>query len=496
MENEQATRIIEDFMRRKKEAPLEKIFKEAVKSLGDKINKSPESQELKEQAQKIIDTKKAKEQASLDNIREKYNELSDLNYQNLVLLSEIKSETSKKIIELDEKYKPSQWINDAAAKASGVVLDVTHIAKLTHSSAKASNINANAHRSELIKPLLVTDNCAAKLPSDFAYSTAEYAPIAEFLQLDCEGELLGKVICRNASVLKPFAKDDDQLKQWQEQISLAFNEKRKSSHILAKQVYFPVDENYHLLVPLVSSAMAQIINDRIRQTRKGDMPVRQARNAELFTKEIDVLFHKTAILKVTQTNHQNVSNLNGRRLGELILFPSLPPQWKNQIKPPIAINSIFTKQLGKQARESFEKLQNLLLAIKFNKLTMNLQRKQHIAALIADIADMVFDRVAQIHGLKQHTGWSQESKLSAHQQYWLDPLRADEDFQSARINIDWQADIGNDFSKWINRQIKHKQLTLGVAQEKQWRKIFSPLLREFNAVTEVILEEITIEVEA
>jgi|APLak6261663543_1056040.scaffolds.fasta_scaffold00931_4 CRISPR-associated protein Csy1 len=496
MENEQVARIIEDFFRRKKEAPLEKIYKEAVKILGDKINKSSESQELKKQAQKIIDTKKAKEQTSLDNIREKYNELFNLNYQNLVFLSETKSDTLKKIIELDEKYKPSQWINDAAAKASGVVLDVTHIAKLTHSSAKASNINANAHKSELIKPLLVTINCAAKLAVDFAYSTAEYAPIAEFLQLDCEGELLGKVICRNPSVLKPFAKDDDQLMQWQEQINLAFNEKHKSSHILAKQVYFPVNENYHLLAPLTSSAMANIIYDRIWQTRKRDMPVRQARNAELFTKEIDVLFHKTAILKVTQTNHQNVSNLNGKRSGQVILLRSLPPQWKNQIKPPININSIFTKQLGNQAREPFEKLQNLLLAIKFNELSMNLQRKQHITALIADIADVVFDRVAQIHRLKQHIGWSQESKLSAHQQYWLDPFREDEDFQAARINIDWQANIANDFSKWVNKQIKHKQLTLGLAQEKQWKKLFSPLLREFKAVTEVVLEEITIEVKA
>ena len=175
MENEQVARIVEDFFRRKKEAPLEKIYKEAVKILGDKINKSPESLELKEQVKKIIDSKKVKDQAALDNIREKYNELFNLNYQNLVFLSETKSNVLKKILELDEKYHPSHWINDAAAKAGGVVLDVTHIAKLTHSSAKASNINANAHKSELIKPLLVTINCAAKLPVDFAYSTAAYS---------------------------------------------------------------------------------------------------------------------------------------------------------------------------------------------------------------------------------------------------------------------------------------------------------------------------------
>ena len=40
MENEQVARIVEDFFRRKKEAPLEKIYKEAVKILGDKIGSS------------------------------------------------------------------------------------------------------------------------------------------------------------------------------------------------------------------------------------------------------------------------------------------------------------------------------------------------------------------------------------------------------------------------------------------------------------------------
>lgn len=388
-----------------------------------------------------------------------------------------------------EKYEINQWLDDAAKKAEGVVLDVTHISKLTHSSAKGSNIKVNIFESTSDKPILVTTNCASKLPMDFAYSTAKYAPVAQFLQLDCDGKLLGKLICEDHYILKPFAKDDAQLKQWQEQFSLAFNEKQKSTHEFLKQVYFPVDSSYHLLTPLVSSSMAQIIYDRIWLTRQKDMVARKARNKDLFSIQLDVLFNKTAVLKITQTNHQNVSNLNGKRTGQLTLLPAVPPQWKKQLKPPTNTKTIFNRELGYQAKEPLEKLRKLLLAIKFNELSVNLHRKQLIAELITETADVVFDHVAQIHGLKHDAGWSLESRLPTHQQYWLDPFRIDEDFQTCRADVDWQKDISNDFTKWVNKQIKDPKLTLGVAQERHWRKLFIPLLREFNAITEASLKE-------
>jgi len=400
-----------------------------------------------------------------------------------------KVQTTKQ--QAQKKYEIKQWIDDAAKKAGGVVLDVTHISKLTHSSAKGSNIKVNILESTSDKPILVTTNCASKLPMDFAYSTAEYAPVAEFLQLNCDGELLGKLICEDPSILKPFAKDEAQLKQWQKQFSLALNEKRKSTHEFLKQVYFPVDSNYHLLTPLVSSSMAQIIYERIWRTRQENMVARQSRNKDLFSNQVDVLFYKTAVLKITQTNHQNVSNLNGKRTGQLTLLPAVPPQWKKQIKPPTKTNTIFNRDLGYQAKEPLEKLKKLLLAIKFNELSVNLHRKQLIAELITETADVVFDRVAQIHWLKHDAGWSLESILPTHQQYWLDPFRSDEDFQTSRADVDWQTDISNDFTKWVNKQLKDPKLTLGVAQEKHWRKLFIPLLREFNAITNSTLNEVT-----
>lgn len=498
MENQQVIKVIGAFFQRKKEPGIEKTIKEAVKICGEKITKSSESQDIKDQAKALLDLKKPKEQRALDNIQEKYMQLLNLNYQNPVFLSGIKSDTAKSIMALDEKFTPNKWLADAANKASGVVLDVTHIAKLTHSSARASNFNALAFGVQQPKMLLVSANAVEKLPMDFAYSTAEYAPIAEFLQLDCAGKMLGKILCNNPAALKPFAQDDAQLQQWQEQFSLAFNEKTKASHILAKQVYFPLlpASDYYLLTPLASSSLAQVIYDRIWATRQKDMPVRNARTNKTYSPEIDSLYHKTAILKVTQSQPQNVSNLNKDRRGELILFPAIPPQWQTQIKLPIHLKTIFNKQLAAQAKEPLTELKNLLLAIKANKLSVNLQRKQLIRSHLIEIADRVFDYAAQIQGLKQHIGWSQESQLPAHQQYWLDPLRQDEEFQTAKATLDWSSDVVVDFSKWINRHLKHKQLTLGTAHEKQWQKLFTPLLREFNALAEADLEISTMEEKA
>lgn len=453
------------------------------KALKKELNKSQLSEQDKKSFE-IIETKKLQSDKFKKNKR-LLERLAEIDPEISIAMGE-----AKKVAQ--EKFERNTWINEAALKAGEVSVGMTHIAKLTHSSTRASNIDATAFDENASKNLVVTVNCSKELKKDFAYSSAAYAQIAEFLQLT------GKEICTNPTALKPYAQDDDQIIEWQEQFSLAFNEKSKSSHILAKQVYFLLlpESGYHLLTPLNSSSLAQVIYDRIWEARRKDTPVNKARADKTFSTEVARMFLRTAVLKTTQTNHQNVSNLNGKRSGQLILFPAIPPQWQTQTKPPIHLKTLFNKQLAAQAREPLTELKNLLLAIKANKLSVNLQRKQLIRDHIADIADMIFDYVAQIQRLKQHIGWSQASQLPAHQQYWLDPLRPDEDFQTAKATLDWSSDVVIDFSKWINRQIKHKQLTLGTAHEKQWQKLFTPLLREFNALTEADLETSIIENQA
>ena len=503
MKNEKIVQVIDDFLQKKNNAASEEILKDVIKVINTSVEKSSETKEIKEQVVNIVKAKKNSELNSLDHWQVKFDLLCKLKYeafnvrvgkkknQRQLDIFGLKEHIESEIKSLNKKYRPVNWIDYVASRASEVNLNTTHIAKLTHSSAKGSNVNARAYKSESAKLLLSTERAGEKLPDDFSYSSAKYAPVAEFLQLDCEGELLGNIVSDDPSVLRSFANDDNQVFQWQKQFKCAFEEPGKYSHELLKQIYFPVLDNYHLLAPLVSSSLAQFIHDRVWKTRQKNMPARDARNRGLYCEKDDVLFHQTAILKVTQTNHQNASNLNGKRSGQLILFPCQPPHWKTQIKPPVRRKTIFSRELSRTVKEPVRQLQNLLLAIKGNNLSMNLERKKLIASLVTEIADSVFDYAAQIQSLKHLAGWSQESNLVAHQQYWLDPFRQDELFQTARTDLDWQANIRMDFARWVNRQLKHPQLTLGIAQERHWKKLFKPLLREFSALadTDVTLVE-------
>jgi CRISPR-associated protein Csy1 len=394
-------------------------------------------------------------------------------------------EKTEKTDEIYRKYSTSNWFDEVASNAHDVYLSLTHVIKLTHSSiSDASSITVEYNPA--INGSLITARLRDQ-KRDYSYSGATLAPIAEFLSLDCEGEPLGRLFCRDPSLFRSFAKNDEQLKKWKEKIQSAFIQDEKSSHTLAKQIFYPVEQGYHLLSPLVSSTMAQLIYERIWQTRQKNMKARKLRNEKFYFEENDVLFFETATLKVTQSNHQNVSSLNGKRRGGIILLSCKAPQWQTQTKPPDKIKSIFDKNLGYRAAEPLRELKNLLLAIKKNSLSKNLQRNEIIKDLLSDIAEIVFDSVAKIQNMKNQTGWSQESKLPLHQQFWLDPHRQDEAFQTER-ETDWELEILSDFSRWINKQIRDEKLTLGVPQEKHWEKYLTPLLREFNAMTDVSIQ--------
>lgn len=483
---EKVITIINDFLLQRKEKDLKgKVY--------EKIKKSNETEELKEKAKEIIDPKEQDEKhITLELFDEKCTKLLDLKLQDQDLLSKIKSE----IDELQKKYNANSWISYVAKNAGEVSINVTHISKLTHSSAKGSNINSTNHQTPFNKEFITTESIEIEdLNFDFSYLDSKLAPVAEFLQLDCDGKILGELIQENPEFLRNFTNDDEQIKNWIQKINLTFDEKNKFSHALLKQVYFPlkIEKEYHLISPLISSSMAQVIYNQITSSRnEKNNPIRKARNNEEFSDKIDISFPKTAILKTTQTNHQNVSNLNGKRSGQLALLSSQPPQWQKQNKPPIDKENIFdTKELSYQAKDPLSALRNLLVAIRSEQLIMNLKRKQLINGLIEDIIDILFIYISEIQNLEEYVGWSQKSTLPEHQKYWLDPYRAiaDEDFRKSIKDIDWKQDVMNDFAKWINDKIRHKKLTIGVEQEKYWKKQFKEPFRESLAITDALLEE-------
>jgi CRISPR-associated protein Csy1 len=370
---------------------------------------------------------------------------------------------------------PTAWLDFVSLYAKDVSVGVSHVAKLTHSSSKGSNMSFVTFSQD--KAYLSTESLQNPI-FDYSYSNAAFAAVAEFLQLECQNKLLGKWLIEQPELFEQFAQDKAQIVNWKTQIEVAFNAAQPKSHVLAKQVYFPVAQNHHLLAPLVSSSLAHRVFEKISSARSKDAAPRKARDKGLYHQDIDIVFNRLAVQMVTQSQHQNASNLNGKRSGRLFLLSSAPPQWRVQAKP--LAKTFFNKLLAYRAKEPLEELKNLLLAIKHQELSLNLERKKLIIQHITAIADLVFDVVIETHQMHS-AGWSANSDLDLHQQYWLDPYRTDENFQKNRQDLDWSSDVLSDFSRWINQNIDSKTLTLGLEKENLWQKILTEPLREFNA---------------
>lgn len=377
---------------------------------------------------------------------------------------------------------PAAWLNFVSLNAKDISVGVSHVGKLTHSSSKSSNISFV--NSFIDKPCLSTQSLQNPI-FDYSYSNAAFAAVAEFLQLECQNKLLGKWLIEQPKLFEQFTQDKAQIDNWKTQIAIAFNTTQAKSHVLAKQVYFPVAESYHLLAPLISSSLAHRIFEKIYNAK--DSATRKARNKGLYHQETDTIFHRVAIQMVTQSQHQNASNLNGKRNGRLFLLASAPPQWQVQTKSPT--KTFFNKSLAYRAKEPLEELRNLLITIKFQELSLNLERKKLIIQHINTIADIVFDSVIEIHQI-QTAGWSATSNLKLYEQYWLDPYRTDENFQKNRQDSDWSSDILSEFSRWINKNLESKTLSLGTEKENLWQKILTEPLREFNACIDADMPQI------
>lgn len=388
---------------------------------------------------------------------------------------------------INAEHDCNTWLSERAEKAIGISL-ATHVAKLTHSS--ISGATSCFYDKSTVKNNFYLTTAHIQEPFIDGTGNAALAPISTLLQLkNKDGALSEQILVDNGSSLAPFAQDKVQLENWISGFQKALDKPKKSSHYRAKQVYFPLADNqYHLLPILVSSTLCQELFERFQKYWDADAEeARDLRKKEKYSPNLCVSYPGKAVLQVTASNHQNVSILNGKRSGRMILLSCQPPVWESLLRPPINKTSLFYSEVQYWCQDSVKKLQRLLLAVKTKQLSSNNPRiHTTLTALVDDIINIVFHYTSSIQNSKNQVGWSQKAtKLKLSHQLWLDPYREDEKFQLARKSTAWPSEICHDFSLWLNKRLSHKQLTLGKQQETFWKKIFKSRLREFNALMEV-----------
>lgn len=393
-------------------------------------------------------------------------------------------------IKLQEKYEIRAWLTDAARRASQISM-VTHAPKYTHSDTKSVGILVRADEED--------KNCSYMCSASLAnlsidvVGNAAALDVASLLLLKANGKPLLSEISNGESItLAAIAESKDQLEEWLEGFSKALSGKELTSGQLSKQLYFPVNAGgYHLISPLYASAIGQSLYEKMTDSFYSEQAknARKARKAQKFDSTVALSYPNIAKQSFGGTKPQNISQLNTNRYGQGFLLPCRPPQWKKQLTPPSKTKNSFWQEYDHRAWKTAKYLQKYLENI-FSQSSTKV-RREFGAELVDELIDTLLIYAAEVQNLKQHAGWSIDSKLSKSEQLWLDPYRCEEDteFKAERDKNDWQTEVSEQFAAWLNHKISHKSDTLYTDDNtyNYWKKLLERKLTLLKEDLEVMV---------
>jgi len=374
------------------------------------------------------------------------------------------------------------WINTSVnnaislqANSKDTAISVaTHVAKLTHSSINwATSIfyeNNDGH-------CYLSTSSIKKLKVDVAHPDLKLAPISKFLLFLHNKKLIDKIVkVENFNIFKPFSTDENEFEKWREGFFLYCTQNSVATHYLAKQIYFPVNDKYHLLSPMASSVLDQEVYERLNFDKSMN-EIREYKNKGVYHSDLFIKYPNKAVLKVTASNNSNASLSNGKRGGKRYLLPSMPPTWQKIQTPPLKQKSLFAGELDKRAWKSAKELQKYLIKLQnreFGNKAIRDQVKQHINNII----NILFDYAIEIQAMP--SGWSEQAKLKESHALWLDSNRDDQTFQDKRKSGQWQGDICQDFGLWMNSKLSNKEMKLVKFEKNKWAKLLQNRLNLFD----------------
>ena len=400
--------------------------------------------------------------------------------------------------QLEKKFDRNNWLKDAAHK-SAYLLQATHPEKGNHSSIKDS-LSINMEEAICNEPWLVgTHLLLPSITKDVAVKNAATLYVWDFLQQEYAGRtLFQRMIDRDGAVLAALSDDQDLALELAKQFASIYERKREiASHVLAKQLYFPlVEEGYHLLAPLFPTAQAHGIYLRLQEDRFSE-PSQAARTAKRNQQAYPHGYCDYPNLTVQYlggNQPQNVSALNAKRRvdqrgGANYLLSSVPPVWKDQgLQAPLGVGSVFDKRgvIGRDRSVYF-----IAKSLRpFLKSVVDADNNMHIREKRAELVQAIIDRVLDIATALQclPAGWSAQPacKLSWAQKQWLDMdalpaaqethKRAQDAALPPPEATEWRERVAEDFARWLNATISTPKTPMGDVEFVEWKHTFLEVL--------------------
>jgi CRISPR-associated protein Csy1 len=357
----------------------------------------------------------------------------------------VKNELS--VIRHKANIELANWLENSSQRANQLSL-TTHPSKFSHPDAKIDAIIANCEQKN--DGLLRSGNIVVNL--DVAGNAASL-DVDKFLRL---------MLDNNLTILQNLEQNTDYIKQQFnvnnfDEIRENFLKIKKSgvstkSSDKLKQIYYPVDDDYHLLSLLTPSAiiykLKQKINDNFQpfsqKNKEAKEQVEQAlKNGDECITTLENIWNLTAI-GYGGTKPQNISVINNKNGGVAYLLSSMPPILKKRKTQPPKQDFFKTNiYLGDWLKQDFEYLEKVLSGK--NNIKVRDKRDEIIINIMLQIKTEI-DKIREIDN-----GWSNSdtyAKLPKWQKILLDNK-----YENIRDNTDENQDFLNhtrlEFARWF-----------------------------------------------
>ena len=375
-------------------------------------------------------------------------------------------------IKCEEVFSLAIWLPNAAKRA-GQISMATHPCTFSHPSARK---NKNGYVTSVIAMsarandgFLKTGNVAVATD---ALGNAAALDVYKFLTLEmADGRQLLSHIKDESELAKRLLSIKDVAYEVLKDGFLAMAnsavENVTSSKI--KQVYFPVDDDYHQLSILTNSGMLYQLRKRIDTLRFSDevKALRDLKNKNEYSVQGFAEIYGLTTIGYGGTKPQNISVLNNQNGGKAHLLSSLPPQIEKR-STHFPRSNFFTESFRiYEYKDVFQALHRIFQIDYKNNKQLRESRDAYLQVLVGRIIDKMW----AIRRVSVEQYYSETSQLSRVQKVWLH-----HEFMQEREDTDeWLESLVNEISSWFATTYKKtmgkQAIMLGEEERHHFLKI-------------------------
>jgi CRISPR-associated protein Csy1 len=369
----------------------------------------------------------------------------------------------------EQEFSLDNWLPNAAKRA-GQMSIATHPCTFSHPSARK---NKNGYVTPVIAKaqrqpdgLLKTGN--VQVPDD-ALGNAAALDVYKFLSIKVQDKTLVEHIQQETELAQNLLAINTASYQNLRDgfLAMADTSDQAITSSKIKQVYFPVDDSYHLLSILSHSGMIYELRNRVDALRFSDQVKEgreKRRKKEYMENGYSEIYNITTI-GYGGTKPQNVSVLNNQYGGKAHLLLSAPPMLqKREIRFP-------SKDFFKQSIRFYDADKALLrlhkaLKIEKDSVISSENARTAVENGLQDIFDEILQRMAALRRVSRQQFYEPNSELPGYQKIWLCEQFAEQRQQQT----DWLDQLTEEIARWVvaaYKKVIKKHFNLGAAELKR-----------------------------